>query len=150
MSSSDSTPFNPYVSPSADGPVLAESAEPPAKPLWLTIACVIAVVFGALGLLASISALVMISFGQAMGGGGGGGPPPSIAGNPELKAHWEMQVAIELAERPYYWVKVAQMIAQVGIGGALLYGGVLSLGMSQHGRHALIWAYRVAAIYLII
>lgn len=140
-----SNPINPYNAPAGEGPVLAVPVGPPARPVWITIACVIAIVFGGLGLLNGISGLGMLFVGNMTASG----PPPNMANDPQIQAQYEMQRAIEEAAKPYYWIGVTQLIISLFLSAALLYGGVTTLSNSETGRQVLIWAFRIGVIYLL-
>lgn len=138
-----STPINPYHSPAPEGPVLAATVGPPPRPIWVTLACLVAVVFGSMGILNSLSALMRTVLGTFMG------PPPGIANDPQLKAQYELQSALELASNFYRWFDFTHSFINILLGAILLYGGVTALSNSNQGRQFLVWAYRAAIFYLL-
>jgi hypothetical protein len=140
--SDDMTSFDPYLPP-------AESAAPVSKggrTGGLTVVCVLAIVLGALGLLAAVGGMVGLAFGQQMQTAF---TPPTQPGVPQemMDLQQEMQEEMMRVANQYWSFNLIALLAHVVVASGLLVGGILTMQLKGVGRTVLMSACGIAIVF---
>ena len=118
--------------------------QPRVRPRALTVICVLAIVFGALGLLAGcfglISQVASSAIQQAVVSGQAG------AGAPAAGAQTEMITKTMAIASKYNPIMIPLTILRILVEGALLIGGIMALSIKATGRTLLVNGLIAAAI----
>jgi hypothetical protein len=116
-----------------------------ARPSALTVICVLAIVFGALGLLAGCIGLASQLFAsriqEAVAAGQAGANVPAAAAQAEI-----VRRTMEISAK-YNMVLIPMTILKILVEGALLVGGIMTLGLKASGR-SLLAGVLIAALVL--
>ncbi len=139
----DSSAYDPYRTPALpQGPAASGG-----RPGWLTALCVLCIVIGVLGLMNGVLGFLGTLFGEQLQAmfaprGGASGMPP------EMQQVQDQFQAETLAVQAKFFVGLlVSCILRIAVASALLYGGVLCLGLKESGRQVLLLACGAAILF---
>jgi hypothetical protein len=142
--SSDTTAYDPYRTPSLpEGPAGGHSG---ARPGWLTAVCVMCIVMGVLGAMNGVGGIIGTLFGQQMQNmmtpRGAGGLPPEMQ-----KVQDDFQAEMAAVQEKFFWGLLLSSMLRIAVAAALIYGGIVCLGLKPGGRQLLLAACGAALVF---
>jgi hypothetical protein len=144
--SKDESSANPYAPPASN---YAPSAPAGAgRPGWYTFYCIMAIVLGSLGTANALMELPGVFFGQyvqAFQTPKDPNAPPNMQEMQEIQNEMNRELA-EVNKR-FFWPSLVQAIVLLGVGLALLIGGLRALSMSKNGAAFLASTFLFTSVF---
>ncbi len=132
-------------------PIAAARVAPRRRPTGLTVICVLALVLGCMGLLATLVAGVQLGVQLAVGAQFQQSLPSPEAPNADFEQiQREMQTKIQAVTRRFIAPQVVLLVAKFALCAALIYAAVRTLNLRASARRQLAWIFAFLIAFEII